>query len=148
MHVALLAPAHAPLSSTGPIHPTPLTPLHLPLPIGNENAHELFLHKLFEHPHGVQARLKISSKPSTKPLCFVEGILKVKIENFKRDLIFFYLWALRVGVRDVPAKFPGDPRFPPSKPRKTTFRVRARTLRQPPLRAEDSPPLRSPDPKS
>ena len=34
-----------------------------------------------------QARLKISSEPPTKPL-FLWGILKVKIENFKRDWSF------------------------------------------------------------
>ena len=54
-----------------------------------------------------QVRLKISSEPPTKPLFFLGGgggILKVKIEFFKRDwkfqarLNFFNLWALRVGT--------------------------------------------------
>ena len=40
-----------------------------------------------ENEWHVQARLKISSEPPTKPL-FLWGILKVKIEHFKRDWSF------------------------------------------------------------
>ena len=57
-------------------------------------------------------RRKISSEPPTKPL-FLWGILKVEIENFKRDRIFqarlkisseihlFILWALRAVAQEL-----------------------------------------------
>ena len=51
------------------------------------------------------------------------------------------------GVRDIPAKFPGHPRFLFWSPRKTNFRGRARTFRPPPLPWGKTPipTRRSPD---
>ena len=54
-----------------------------------------------------------------------------------------------LGVRDVPAKFPGHPRFLSSKPKGDKLSLEGKNFRPPLLRMEDPHPIgRSPDPKS
>ena len=63
--------------------------------------HEIEIFKRWNEWH-FQARLKISSEPSTKPP-FLWGNLKVKIEHFKRDWSFQRDWKFQAEARKFQA---------------------------------------------
>ena len=89
-----------------------------------------------------RAAIYRSQNTSNKPIFrLFEGVfLEFFCRSPKRPFLSFLRFQAQSKGRDIRAKFPGHPRFLPSKPRKTNFRGRERTLRPPPLRVEDPHP--------